>query len=292
MTRAGSIRPSPPSKTRSGLHRTGSRQTRSMAWDGRAPLWKTTRSRQSSLPVAPPAERGARHSDRAVQVRPPSRRGLPSGVPAADPSQQHEIGALVSCRPTRLRALSAYGTTSAPRGAIPPRSYAHLPRSHAARARRNRAAWCEDEHAICIGHRWRVAGAQHLKDAPRIGQSQPHGVENMKIQALLTAIAVDLKKTRGSFFDVGPFDHRTSCRSIHPRIVLKRLPPGRLLSVQKTWCPKDRRCSWRLKSRDVPVGCGVSRRSAPQSSPPPDGRPGRWAPCRITPPPLASPVSR
>ncbi len=69
--------------------------------------------------------------------------------------------------------------------------------NHAAilRARRKRLAWSRDEHAIYTRHRWRVEGAHGTaKRLHRLARAIRRGLENMKIQALLTAIAMNLEK--------------------------------------------------------------------------------------------------
>lgn len=68
---------------------------------------------------------------------------------------------------------------------------------HAAilRARRKRAAWGEDERTIYTRHRWQVEGAHGTaKTLHGLARAIRRGLENMKIQALLTAIAMNLKK--------------------------------------------------------------------------------------------------
>jgi len=73
----------------------------------------------------------------------------------------------------------------------------HIVTNHAAilRARRKRAAWGEDEYAIYTRHRWRVEGAHGTaKTLHGLARAVRMGLENMKIQALLTAIAMNLKK--------------------------------------------------------------------------------------------------
>lgn len=69
--------------------------------------------------------------------------------------------------------------------------------NHAAslRARRKRAAWGEDERAIYTRHRWQVEGAHGTaKTLHGLARAVRRGLENMKIQALLTAMAMNLKK--------------------------------------------------------------------------------------------------
>ncbi len=73
----------------------------------------------------------------------------------------------------------------------------HIVTNHAAilRARRKRAAWGEDDHAIYTRHRWQVEGAHGTaKTLHGLARAIRRGLENMKIQALMTAIAMNLKK--------------------------------------------------------------------------------------------------
>ena len=82
-----------------------------------------------------------------------------------------------------------------PRGATSRR--VHIVTKHAAilRARRKRATWGDDEHAIHTRHRWRVEGAHGTaKTLHGLARAIRRGLENMKIQALLTAVAMNLKK--------------------------------------------------------------------------------------------------
>jgi transposase len=82
-----------------------------------------------------------------------------------------------------------------PRGA--PSRRVHIVTNHAAilRARRKRTAWGDDERAIYARHRWQVEGAHGTaKTLHGLARAIRRGLENMKIQALLTAIAMNLKK--------------------------------------------------------------------------------------------------
>ncbi|MFN6978968.1 MAG: transposase, partial [Gemmobacter sp.] len=82
-----------------------------------------------------------------------------------------------------------------PRGT--PSRRVHIVTNHAAilRARRKRAAWGDDERAIYTRHRWQVEGAHGTaKTLHGLARAIRRGLENMKIQALLTAIAMNLKK--------------------------------------------------------------------------------------------------
>ena len=69
--------------------------------------------------------------------------------------------------------------------------------NHAAipRARRKRLAWGKDDHAIYTRHRWRVEGTHGTaKTLHGLARAIRRGLGNMRIQALLTAIAMNLKK--------------------------------------------------------------------------------------------------
>lgn len=82
-----------------------------------------------------------------------------------------------------------------PRGT--PSRRVHIVKNHAAilRARRKQAAWGDDERAIYTRHRWQVEGAHGTaKTLHGLARAIRRGLENMKIQALLTAIAMNLKK--------------------------------------------------------------------------------------------------
>lgn len=63
------------------------------------------------------------------------------------------------------------------------------------RARRKRRRWGKAERDIYSRHRWRVEGAHGTaKTLHGLNRAARRGLENMKIQALLTAIAMNLKK--------------------------------------------------------------------------------------------------
>jgi hypothetical protein len=69
--------------------------------------------------------------------------------------------------------------------------------NHAAilRARRKRLAWGEDGHAIYTRHRWRVEGTHGTaKTLHGLASAIRRGLGNRRIQPLLTAIAMNLKK--------------------------------------------------------------------------------------------------
>lgn len=93
----------------------------------------------------------------------------------------------------------------------------HIVANHAAilRARRKRAAWGEDERAIYARHRWQVEGAHGTaKTLHGLARAIRRGLENMKIQALLTAIAMNLKKlAAASMLLVGSLIESRSARS-------------------------------------------------------------------------------
>jgi transposase len=82
-----------------------------------------------------------------------------------------------------------------PQGA--PSRRVHIVANHAAilRARRKRRAWGKDDHAIYTRHRWRIEGTHGTaKTLHGLARATRRGLENMRIQALLTAIAMNLKK--------------------------------------------------------------------------------------------------
>lgn len=63
------------------------------------------------------------------------------------------------------------------------------------RARRKRLAWGAAETRLYIRHRWWVEGAHGLaKTLHGMARAARRGLENMKIQALLTATAINLKR--------------------------------------------------------------------------------------------------
>lgn len=63
------------------------------------------------------------------------------------------------------------------------------------RARRRRRSWGQAEHALYTRHRWRVEGTHGTaKTLHGLSRAIRRGLQNMKIQALLTAIAMNLKK--------------------------------------------------------------------------------------------------
>lgn len=63
------------------------------------------------------------------------------------------------------------------------------------RARRKRLAWGEEEKRLYSRHRWLVEGAHGLaKTLHGMNRAARRGLENMKIQALLTATAINLKR--------------------------------------------------------------------------------------------------
>ena len=89
--------------------------------------------------------------------------------------------------PLRARCL--------PRGVASRRVHIVTNQSAIVRARRKRGAWGEEEHTIYTRHRWRVEGTHGTaKTLHGLDRAIRRGLENMKIQALLTAIAMNLKK--------------------------------------------------------------------------------------------------
>jgi transposase len=73
----------------------------------------------------------------------------------------------------------------------------HISKTHVAvlRARRKRQAWGQRENRLYARHRWLVEGAHGLaKTLHGMSRATRRGLENMKIQALLTATAINLKR--------------------------------------------------------------------------------------------------
>lgn len=73
----------------------------------------------------------------------------------------------------------------------------HITKHHVdvLRARRKRLAWGTAENHLCSRHRWWVEGAHGLaKTLHGMARAARRGLENMKIQALLTATAINLKR--------------------------------------------------------------------------------------------------
>ena len=68
------------------------------------------------------------------------------------------------------------------------------------RARRKRLAWGAAENHLYSRHRWWVEGAHGLaKTLHGMARAARRGLENMKIQALLTATAINLKRLAKAF---------------------------------------------------------------------------------------------
>ena len=73
----------------------------------------------------------------------------------------------------------------------------HITKTHVAtlRARRKRLAWGNHETNLYSRHRWLVEGVHGLaKTLHGMARAARRGLENMKIQALLTATAINLKR--------------------------------------------------------------------------------------------------
>ena len=73
----------------------------------------------------------------------------------------------------------------------------HIRKTHVAvlPARRKRQAWGQRENRLYARHRWRVEGAHGLaKTLDGMSRATRRGLEHMKIQALLTATAINLKR--------------------------------------------------------------------------------------------------
>ena len=63
------------------------------------------------------------------------------------------------------------------------------------RVRRRRGQWSTDEKALYTRHRWRVEGVHgEAKTCHGLARAVRRGLANMKIQAYLTAAAINLKR--------------------------------------------------------------------------------------------------
>lgn len=70
------------------------------------------------------------------------------------------------------------------------------------RARGRRERWSEEDQRLYQRHRWRSEGLPWRgEELARPSPSDPMGLANMKIQAYLTAAAVNLKRLAAALFD-------------------------------------------------------------------------------------------
>jgi len=68
------------------------------------------------------------------------------------------------------------------------------------RARRRRARWSEEDRRLYQRHRWRSEGFHgEAKTWHGLGRAVRRGLDNMKIQAYLTAAAINLKRLAAAF---------------------------------------------------------------------------------------------
>jgi IS5 family transposase len=89
--------------------------------------------------------------------------------------------------PLRARCIPGEGATRR----------VHIATHYAAilRGRRKRRAWGERERALYVRHRWRVEGTQGTaKTLHGLARAIRRGLANIRIQALLTATAINLKR--------------------------------------------------------------------------------------------------
>lgn len=69
------------------------------------------------------------------------------------------------------------------------------------RARRKRLRWGEREARLYQRHRWRVEGVHgEAKSWHGLARAVRRGLDNMRIQAFLTAAAINLKRLATAFF--------------------------------------------------------------------------------------------
>jgi hypothetical protein len=68
------------------------------------------------------------------------------------------------------------------------------------RARRRRAHWSDDEKRLYQRHRWRSEGFHgEAKTWHGLARAVRRGLDNMRIQAFLTAAAINLKRLAAAF---------------------------------------------------------------------------------------------
>jgi hypothetical protein len=73
------------------------------------------------------------------------------------------------------------------------------------RARRRRERWSDDDDRLYQRHRWRSEGYHgEAKSWHGLARAVRRGLENMRIQAFLTAAAVNLKRLAAALLDLLP----------------------------------------------------------------------------------------
>jgi|SRR5579863_77352 len=88
------------------------------------------------------------------------------------------------------------------------------------RARRKRLRWGENEYNLYQRHRWRVEGVHgEAKTWHGLARAIRRGKDNMRIQAFLTAAAINLKRLAAALFVIlllfaAGFDHRSRLQRI------------------------------------------------------------------------------
>lgn len=94
-----------------------------------------------------------------------------------------------ACKTCPLRAACVPGTAATRRVHITKHYVVTL------RARRRRLAWSVEDRRLYTRHRWLVEGVHGLaKTLHGLNRAIRRGLTNMKIQALMTAIAINLKR--------------------------------------------------------------------------------------------------
>jgi transposase len=100
-----------------------------------------------------------------------------------------------ACKTCPLRAACIPGTAATRRVHITKHYVVTL------RARRRRLAWSAQDRALYTRHRWLVEGVHGLaKTLHGLHRAVRRGLTNMKIQALMTAIAINLKRMAKALF--------------------------------------------------------------------------------------------
>ena len=93
-------------------------------------------------------------------------------------------------RPIQPKAPKTRGRRKAKRMVVIPHDYPAL-----IRARRRHARWSEDDRRLYRRHLWRSEGNHgEAKTWHGLGRAVQRGLDNMKIQAYLTAAAINLKR--------------------------------------------------------------------------------------------------
>ena len=141
------------------------------------------------------------------------------------------------------------------------------------RARRKRLAWGGHENRLYSRHRWLVEGVHGLaKTLHGMARAARRGLENMKIQALLTATAINLKRLAKAILLaliralISDQSEQTMAASQQTRMTLSTAPGG--LFFRRTRIRRFRRrmrlwfTAWPSSGLRGPTGAMVRQTSA------------------------------